>query len=280
MTSRSHYRRGDLRCLCIMVNITQIITAQNKTSPLAERPKGDSEVAVTERFAQYLLNSPLSFPRGERILLREFDGIQGRPDIVDAEIKALPADLNLDVLAALLRSPTKARLLSSLRYGTPRTSAYLGRITGLPAHSVRGHVREMEAAGLVKTDTHNSVYLLCHLPWDMVDIAAYEVKLSNWKRALFQGVGYRAFSKSVWVVMPPNKGKGLQKAATAFQAYGIGLMSYSENGEAKVIVRAKRHRRPTSRRLYLMAAGTALAKFLEHRRRSHRRLRPESVKRA
>ena len=233
---------------------------------------------MTERFARYLRKSPPSFRTGERILLAEFDGIQGRPDIADVEINALPANINLDALAALLRSPTKARLLSSLRHGTPRTIEYLGKITGLSVNSVRGHIREMEAGGLVKTDTHKSVYLLCHLPWDMMDITSYEVKLSNWKRALFQGIGYRAFSRSVWVVMPQSREKGLQKATTAFQTYGIGLMSFSDEGEANVIVRAKRHRRPTSRRLYLMAAGTALAKFLEHRRQSHRRLRPESVK--
>ena len=257
---------------------TTLITPRTVASLLSEEPVCNSEAAVAERFAQHLRKSDRLPRKGERIVLPEFDGIQGRPDIADAKIIALPGTLDLDVLAAFLRSPTKARLLSSLRYGVPRSSAYLGKITGLSASSVRGHVREMEQAGLVETDKGNSVYLRCHLPWGMVDIASYEVKLANWKRALFQGIGYRAFSKSVWVVMPWPVGERALRAATEFRNHGIGLMSFSNDGEIRVIVRAKQHRRPTSRRLYLMATGAVLTEFLEYRRRSHRRLRPESIK--
>lgn len=199
-----------------------------------------------------------------RILVHELDGLQGRADLVDAHInqQALPDVDSLGDLAKALNSPTKARLLAILRYGAPRTRAFLARVTGLSDHSLARHVRQLESVGLVEVDGNVAVSLRCRLPWSMVDIAAYEMKLSNWRRALHQAIGYRSFSRSVQVVMPASGARCAKKLATVFLNNGIGLIAVECDGSTRIEIRSKKHRRPTSRRLYLMAVGVILNRFL------------------
>ena len=200
-----------------------------------------------------------------RMLLRELDGLQGRADLVDARIQELPNTIKLGELATSLRSPTKARLLAALRYRAPRTMAYLARATGLSNHSLGRHVRQLESSGLVKIHGNLAVSLGCRLPWDMVDIVAYEGKLSNWRRALHQALGYRSFSRSVWVVVPASRTRHAKKLATVFQTNGIGLMAIEDDGNMHIEIRSKQHRRPASRRFYLMAVGAVLNRFVEEK---------------
>ena len=211
-----------------------------------------------------------------RILLQELDGLQGRPDLVVANIRALPCGIDLDSFATSLTSPTKARILSLLRYKSPRRRNYLSSYTGISLSRLADHVRELERTGLVAIHRSSSVSLNFPLPWEMVDVATYELKLSNWRRALHQAMCYRSFSHRVWVVMPTTGAHHAQKLKAVFQIQGIGLISVDRDGVTHIEIRGKK-RRPASRRLYLMAVGEILKNFLKEGRRLHRRLRPESI---
>ena len=113
----------------------------------------------------------------------------------------------------------------------------------------------------------------------MVRIETYEGKLTNWRRALHQAIGYCSFSNSVWVVMPVAGARSAKKVPTAFHNNGIGLIAIEDDGSANIEIRSRTRRRPASHRLYLMAVGAVLNRFVEERRRLHRRIRPESIQR-
>lgn len=211
------------------------------------------------------------------MLLEELDGPQGRADLVYAQIQALPTAVSLDVLAASLAAPAKARLLALLRNGAPRGIEYLERSTGLSKRSLRRHVQQLERSGLVQLHRSSAVSLGFPLPWSMVDIAAYEVKLSNWRRALHQALGYRSFSRCVWVVMPASRARYAKKLAAVFRINGIGLISIDDNGAQNIEIRGRKRRRPASRRLYLMAVGVILKRFIEETRGLHHSVRSESL---
>ena len=230
-----------------------------------------------EDFVKSLPRGSRSHSSPSRILLRELDGIQGRPDLVDANIRALPCAVDLDTLATVLSSPTKAGLLALLRHRAPRRRTYLEKSTGLSEHSLRGHIRQLETAGLVEVHDNLSVSLSCALPWSMVDIVVYEGKLFNWRRALHQAIGYGTFSHSVWVVMPTNGAEHAERYSKIFNLHGVGLIAVERDGQKRIKIMSKKKRRPTSRRLYLMAVGAVLERFLEEGRRLHRRIRPESI---
>ena len=237
-----------------------------------------TEAALMARFTKTLLNTHGPVRNPSRILLEEFGGVQGRPDLVDVKILALPGQVKLDVLAACLRSPTQAKLLAVLKFGVPRTRTYLERVTGLSSHSLKKHICKLNEAGLVDIHKTTAVSLSCRLPWDMVEIVAYEGKLTNWRRALHQAIGYRAFARSVWVVMPPTAARRAKAVESVFRNNRIGLMSVTDNGDLTVEINGRPRRTPASRSMYLMAVGAVLTRYLSERRRLHRRLRPESIK--
>ena len=213
-----------------------------------------------------------------RILIPEFDDLQGRPDLVDARIQVLPFAADIGMLATSLRSPAKARILAFLRHGTPRSRTYLKRVTGLSNRSLEEHIRQMDKAGLVEVQRNSSVSLCWPLPWSMVDIVAYEGKLSNWRRALHQAIGYRSFSTSVRVVMPNIGAQHAKKLATAFRSNGIGLIAVGDDGSPHIEIRSRK-RRPASRRLYLMAVGAVLNRVFEERMHLHSSIGSEVIQR-
>ncbi len=256
--------------------VLSLATYKNLQSPPSADPTPNTEAALVESFKMALHSGMRSRKSPSRILLDELDGLQGRADLVDAHIQALPGAVRLEVLATSLSSPTKARVLAILRYGAPRTRTYLMNFTGLSSHSLGGHIRQLERAGLVRVHSNSTVSLNCPLPWSMVDIVAYEGKLSNWRRALHQAIGYRSFSHSVKVVIPAAGAQHAKKLVTLFRANGIGLISVADDGSTRIEIKSRK-RRPASRRLYLMAVGVILKRFIGQKRRSHRRLRPESI---
>ena len=236
----------------------------------------NTESALLDRFELTFYGGERGHRSPNQILLHELGGLQGRADLVDAHIHALPTTINLDVLADSLMSPAKARLLAVLRNGSPRTRSYLERVTGFSHRSLSNHIRQLEEGGIVKVHRNSSVSLGCPLPWSMVEIVSYEYKLSNWRRALHQAIGYRSFSQSVWVVMPASGAQHAKKLAAVFHINGIGLISVADDGRTHIEIKSKK-RRPASRRFYLMAVGTILKKYREKRRHSHLSLRPESI---
>lgn len=226
-----------------------------------------TEAVLTENFKTVLSKSLRSQGSSNGILLDELDGLQGRADLVVARIdfKSLPDVPCLEDLVVTLSSPAKARLLAMLRYGAPRTRSYLARVTGFSDSSLGSHIRQLESAGLARVHGNSSLSLNYRLPWSMVDIESYEVKLYNWRRALHQAMGYRSFSHSVGVVMPPPGAQCAKKLTPVFHNTGIGLISIENDGGTRIEIRSKKHCRPASRRLYLMAVGVILSRYLEEK---------------
>ena len=198
--------------------------------------------------------------RRPELLLREFGDVQGRADLVDARVRTqvLPREVSREVLATTLRSATKARILAVLRYRAPRTTSYLGMATGLSGRCLREHLRQLEDSGLVDIHGGSAVSLTSQLPWDMVDIVAYEGKLTNWRRALHQAQCYRSFSRTVWIIMPTSGARRAKRLSSVFNNNGIGLIGVSDEGQMNVEIKSRKYRQPTSRRLYLMAVGNVL----------------------
>ena len=237
-------------------------------------PSTESE--LTEIFKMTLHSAAGRHDSDGRILLHEFDGVRGRPDLVDVSIQVLPFAIESGVLATFLRSPAKASLLAVLRYGASRRREYLTRTTGLSDRSLYDHIGQLAEADLVRVGEDGSVSLGRPLPWSMVDIVAYEAKLSDWRRALRQAIGYRSFSHSVRVVMPVRAAEHARKLAQVFHSNGIGLIAIEENGHSHIKIRSRRQR-PSSRRLYLMAVGVALTRYLEKTGKLHPGLGSETI---
>lgn len=71
------------------------------------------------------------------------------------------------------------------------------------------------------------------------NIWAFELKLSNWKRALFQALQYKAFANYVAVVLPHEKEKVLQQNLSTFISLNVGVLLFDPKAK-----KAKWLRRP------------------------------------
>ena len=67
---------------------------------------------------------------------------------------------------------------------------------------------------------------------------AFEAKLCNWKRALAQAYKYLSFSSASYVVMDASKARSAIAQAELFRQAGIGLLSFSSEGEVCCVVPA------------------------------------------
>lgn len=63
---------------------------------------------------------------------------------------------------------------------------------------------------------------------------AFEMKLSKWKRALFQAYRYRSFAKKSYVVMDHYHIKPALLQISLFEKSNIGLLSLSQSGHVYV----------------------------------------------
>ena len=234
-----------------------------------------SEAALVADFER-TLRDEIDLENPRRYVIRELGGIQGRPDLVSAKINDLPSGLNLNDLAYCLRSPKNARILAILRYRARRRLEYIERNTGMPRNVVKRQIRDLEGVGIVTVHGNSSVSLTKPLPWDMLEIVAYETKLKNWRRALQQAIDYRAFSCSVRIVMPDPGARLAKKTEGVFRSHGIGLISIDTHGRQTIKIKSRK-RRPSSRRHFLMAVGTVLMEALRKNLDSHASVSSETI---
>ena len=69
-----------------------------------------------------------------------------------------------------------------------------------------------------------------------VDLWAFELKLKNWKRALYQATQYKAFSSNVFTIFPSYKKDLLEKNLYYFKNLNIGcILMDSDTNELTVL---------------------------------------------
>ena len=143
--------------------------------------------------------------------------------------------------------------LSLLRRAAPRSISYLVRQSGLARRTVCRALARLARAGLVLR-TPSGSYLLapawCPPP---VEIWAFELKVNDWRRALFQALQCRAFANYVVAVFPSQRRKLAQRHIDKFKRLNVGVMLLDvEAMEAEILSRPSKNG-PSSRLHYLHA---------------------------
>ena len=65
---------------------------------------------------------------------------------------------------------------------------------------------------------------------DEIQVVAFELKLTDWRRAMVQAFRYRSFSPLSYVVMPEASLESAIRHVSEFEKYGIGLLSFGPAG--------------------------------------------------
>lgn len=227
-----------------------------------ESPKSEEALvcAFMEKLPSFLVGQSR---KDDWAVATEFDSGHGRADLVAIHALCDREDLLGKDLGHLLAQPSKATLLTLLKLGVPRGEDYLVRATGYSRNAIRANLKELTEAGLTRITESRQAVLLRSLPWNSFEIIAFEAKLTNWRRALYQASRYRAFAHTAWVVMPESNVTMAKSNLDQFQAMNIGLISVPSAGEPTVLTRPRK-KRPSSRRLHLSSIGKFLAELFSH----------------
>jgi biotin operon repressor len=195
------------------------------------------------------------------IVLSEFSAKRGRADVICAIIKDEPKDIQeMRTLAQSLSEISKARILSLLRKSTGHSEEYLEESLGLGKSTVKKHVRDLIKIGTIERTPGKLLKLSRAFSMPKVDIWAFELKLSNWKRAFHQAKRYRGFSHNVVVVMPNGRLTAAKDHLDYFRGMNVGLAGISKDGKLDYILKPKR-KRPSSKGHYLYSVGKILARY-------------------
>ena len=151
------------------------------------------------------------YPRFAHVL-REMDCQQGRPDFVASPTKAtiIPRSLRVS-LASALATPSTARTLSLLKPVAPRSVDYILRASGLSLPVVRRSISALESLNLVSRYGQSGYVLSPEFPEMRWEFWAFEVKVDNWRRVLYQALQCKAFAHRVIVVISEDWAHRLER---------------------------------------------------------------------
>ena len=197
----------------------------------------------------------------------ELDGILCRPDITTFTTPIFPTGISPDsfrderfgrataIILAILQTQENSASLKQLLQDTGYTKPYLQR-------------RVQDAADIGIIDwTNDQAQLVAPLTHNISTITSYEIKLSNWRRAIHQTRSYRTFSHQAYIAMPASGVKpAVAKAATLLRHAGTGLLRADEDGAIHTVIPATTNS-PNSFHYYYLA----LSKALQQAQSSHDR---------
>lgn len=192
-----------------------------------------------------------------QLTFRESSCSDGRADFVWAGISEDRPVRCRAKIAVLLRQPTCSRILAALKPRAVRSEKLLLERSGVIAGTFRRWMRRLIAADLISETAPGSYTLGTAFPAADIEFCAFEFKLDDWKRALYQATRYRSFSHRVFVVMPTDMMDNLVRNAERFRRLNIGLIAHHNDGTFRTLIRPKK-RLPSSRSSFIRAVGQAI----------------------
>ncbi|CAM3385495.1 MULTISPECIES: hypothetical protein [Saccharibacillus] len=196
------------------------------------------------------------------VILREVDCWQGRADLVKANLKSDYENLDMHQIE-LLKHYTCSNIISLLHKKAPRTEEYLQKALGLSSRTLKKWLISLEKNQIACKNSYGSYLISDEFSLPNAELYAYEVKLHNWKRALYQANQYKGFSNFSFVVMPKKNINAALANIEAFYANNIGLIQIDELGLEEILFKPKKIQ-PRKKSYNLI--GIALA--IEEKRRS------------
>lgn len=191
---------------------------------------------------QLLVNGILNFlsqTTGRRFrFFAEHEGGFGRPDLLLFNV-SMSATVDIRSLSQI--NPRFAPLFSLSAATGIRSLADLAGAAGVSINTARRIARELKASGRLIEEAIGAqtfrIIPIIEPPFPQV--VAIEAKLRDWRRALVQAYRYREFSSESWVVLDHARIAPAFRARDVFQASGIGLSSFSTDGNLHVHVPAQ-----------------------------------------
>jgi hypothetical protein len=187
-------------------------------------------------------------------IYREISCRQGQPDFITLRAPK-KSKLTLFNSAGLV----SASVLSLLKQASSRRFEYLESNMEYSSRSIKKSLIDLEKSGhVIRTKTGN--YILGPAASSLnSEIWAFELKLNNVRRAVFQAQQAKTYTDKTYIVIPPGKDKNYGKYRETLRRWGIGLATFDPLTGAFSISAKSSGSKPISRQFQIYAMSKILA---------------------
>lgn len=196
-----------------------------------------SELEMANRFEHAIKSSIIRCIPPFDIVYRELKCQQGIPDFIGIPSDKFVTTFNFSALTSIESSSV---ILSFLKYHSGRRKSYLKEKTALSDNLLNKSIRELQDNKFI-IESNGLYYLSPQMELFNDNIWAFELKLSNWKRALFQALQNKTFSNFSIVVFPFEKEHVLIQNLDVFVKLNVGVLLFDASSlKTKWLYRAKK----------------------------------------
>lgn len=184
---------------------------------------GYSEEEMAHAF-QRLLESDDGLPQVGRFdaIYREISCRQGRPDFIAVRYLSRTKP-NMQFHISGLVGPS---ILNLLKPKAPHTLDYIITHLEFVRDSIRKSLRQLIDSGHVEQTESGTYRLGKASKGQKPEMWAFELKLNNPKKAVFQAQQSRAFAERAIIVVPPGQEGNYERFREAMQRWHIGLATF------------------------------------------------------
>ena len=194
-----------------------------------------NEAEFGNSFEKYIKSNPSYFFTYDMIY-KEVESFQGIPDY-------------LGIILAFMKKK---------QFRTPN---YIIQNTGLSQNIIIRDLNFLCRLGICEKNNVGNYRFVEDFEMPIAHIHSFELKMSNWKRALFQAIRYKTFSEYTSIVMPFEKEQILLQNIDSFKERNIGVLLFDAYScETKMLYRAKKNSTISLQHLYYMS-GKILLKY-------------------
>lgn len=134
--------------------------------------------------------------------------------------------------------------------------AQLARRAGLTEGTVKRHLVRLSKVGLAVQGAKGGFVATVRFPHESLQITAYEAKIENWRRALYQALRYWSFANQVYIVLPVARARRIASSEEILGRTGVGLIGLDGSGKTHLLLKsAVKKPRSSAIRLRVAARG-------------------------
>ena len=219
-----------------------------------------NEAEFGNSFEIYIKSNPSYFFTYDMIY-KEVESFQGIPDYLGIIMSHLYHGSEKTMQIPINRWHTISIILAFMKKKQFRTPNYIIQNTGLSQNIIIRDLNFLCRLGICEKNNVGNYRFVEDFEMPIAHIHSFELKMSNWKRALFQAIRYKTFSEYTSIVMPFEKEQILLQNIDSFKERNIGVLLFDAYScETKMLYRAKKNSTISLQHLYYMS-GKILLKY-------------------
>lgn len=141
--------------------------------------------------------------------------------------------------ADVLSNIAAARIVGYLHKNSIRTLSYLIKNSGYTEEYILSVIAKLKSTNIINEPKNNRYIINQQFEFPKLVFNSYEVKLTDWQKAISQAIKNKAFSSESYIVMPERIAKKLSvNKKNYFLSYNIGLIAVNKNN-FKILIKPK-----------------------------------------